>query len=261
MARRGAADPSPAFAAAATGALRACRRWLCLLTLCAAPAWADEPPVVAAETSSGSDATAAGPTALPAPPGAADIVMHAMGLIGTPYRRGGNSPERGFDCSGFVGHVFRHARGVPLPRSAREVYALPEQAALPVARDALATGDLVFFRIGRLGRRIDHVGIYLGDGRMVHAPASGGEVRIDSLALPYWQRHYAGARRILLAGKPALSEPGDDAVAAAAAAAADLPADDTRAAALPEDDASATVARDLGDMPTLPPEDNPPPGE
>lgn len=233
--------------------MRVCRRWVFLLALCTAPAWADELPVAEAVTGSGdAAATPASPPAEPLQAGAEDIVMNAMGLIGTPYRRGGTSPERGFDCSGFVGHVFRRARGVSLPRSAREVYAMKEPSALSVARDALATGDLVFFRIGRLGRRIDHVGIYLGDGRMVHAPASGGEVRIDSLALPYWQRHYAGARRILPAGKPALSEPGEDVAAAAAAAAADLP---------PEDETPDTVARDLGDMTNLPPEDNPDTGE
>jgi cell wall-associated NlpC family hydrolase len=260
MARRGVAERSQALVAGVTSVTRACRRWLFVLALCTVPAWADELPVAEAETAGDEDAATAvaSPLSAPVQAGAEDIVMNAMGLIGTPYRRGGTSPARGFDCSGFIGHVFRQARGVLLPRSARGVYAMPEPSALPVARDALATGDLVFFRIGRLGRRIDHVGIYLGDGRMVHAPASGGEVRIDTLALPYWQRHYAGARRILLAGKPVSGEPGDDAGAAAAAAAADAPDsgwNESGGGSAATGDASETVARDLGDLPNLPPEE------
>lgn len=135
---------------------------------------------------------------------AADRVMRAIDLMGTPYRPRGTSPAEGFDCSGFMDYVFRTANGVQLPRTAREMFALAtdraRQASLRVqsiARDALTPGDLLFFHTGRLGARgVDHVGLYIGENRFVHAPASGGVVRIDTLDLPYWQRTYAGARRV-----------------------------------------------------------------
>ncbi len=168
-----------------------------------------------------------------------ELLMNAMGLIGTPYRRRGNSPAEGFDCSGFVGYVFARAHGQPLPRSARDIYALGDDRASHVPRDSLLPGDLIFFRIGH-GRRIDHVALYLGEQRFVHAPATGGEVRIDTLDLPYWQRRYAGARRILAVIKPALSLAGDNPADAAAVMAADA-----AAGAAADDD---VVARDLGEL-------------
>lgn len=164
-------------------------------------------------------------------PATTDRVMRAIALVGSPYKRGGASPETGFDCSGLVAYVFRDTVTYKLPRSADGLYNLKGEArALPIEREDLATGDLVFFRIGRLGQRIDHVGIALGDGRFLHAPASGGVVRVDSLSLPYWQKHYAGARRLPIAlsvmespvkdeapeaagepaGNPPLSESGDN---------------------------------------------------
>lgn len=126
----------------------------------------------------------------------ADRVMVALDLLGTPYRPRGNTPESGFDCSGFIRHVFGAANGITLPRSSDEMFRLSLPA---VGEDALQAGDLLFFRIGRRGERIDHVGMYLGDGRFVHAPASGGEVRTETLDKPYWRRHFAGARRVLSA--------------------------------------------------------------
>jgi cell wall-associated NlpC family hydrolase len=121
-----------------------------------------------------------------------DVLMHAAGLIGTRYRYGGQSPQTGFDCSGFTSWVFREAVGIQLPRTAREQFAGPGS---PVPRNARRAGDLVFFRQSRRG--IDHVGIYVGEGRFVHAPSRGGRVRIDTLSLPHWQRTYEGARRLL----------------------------------------------------------------
>lgn len=129
--------------------------------------------------------------------GVAERLMRALDLLGTPYQRRGSTPDTGFDCSGFIGWVFREAHDLVLPRSAREMFALGSARAAEVARDALEPGDLVFFRIGRLGKVIDHVGMYVGDGRFIHAPASGGQVRIDPLDQAYWTRHFAGARRIL----------------------------------------------------------------
>jgi cell wall-associated NlpC family hydrolase len=120
-----------------------------------------------------------------------DVLMRALGLVGTPYRYGGNTPSGGFDCSGLVGYVFLDAARVYLPRTTGEIARY--KASVP-PRDRLAPGDLVLF--GDKGA-VFHVGIYVGEGRFVHAPSTGGTVRLDRLDGPYWSRHYAGARRIL----------------------------------------------------------------
>lgn len=122
---------------------------------------------------------------------AEDISMYAVSLVGSPYRLGGNSPETGLDCSGFVGHVYREVAGVELPRDARSI----SQAAQPIARDELRPGDLVFFNT--LRRPFSHVGIYLGDDRFVHATSSRtGAVMVSSLNDRYWRTRYNGARRV-----------------------------------------------------------------
>ncbi|WP_339827273.1 C40 family peptidase [uncultured Arenimonas sp.] len=120
-----------------------------------------------------------------------EVLMRALGLVGTPYRWGGNTPDGGFDCSGLVGYVYLDAARIYLPRTTRDIARF--DASKP-PRDRLAPGDLVLF--GDKGA-IFHVGIYVGDGRFVHAPSTGGTVRLDRLDGPYWGRHYAGARRIL----------------------------------------------------------------
>ena len=122
-----------------------------------------------------------------------DVLMRATGLIGTRYRYGGSTPQTGFDCSGFTTWVFQHAAGIGLPRSARDQFSA---AGVAIPREQLRTGDLVFFK--QSGRRIDHVGIYVGEGRFVHAPSRGGSVRIDPLNMPHWQRTFEGARRVLV---------------------------------------------------------------
>lgn len=121
-----------------------------------------------------------------------DVLMQAAGLIGTRYRFGGSRPETGFDCSGFTSWVFAEAAGISLPRTAREQFA---RSGPSIAADQLQAGDLVFFEQSRRG--IDHVGIYVGEGRFIHAPSRGGRVRIDALSLPHWQRSFEGARRPL----------------------------------------------------------------
>lgn len=123
-----------------------------------------------------------------------DVLFRALGLVGTPYRYGGNTPEGGFDCSGLIGFVYRDAAGIQLPRSTREMIRLQ---APQVAPDALLSGDLVFFATGG-GRQVSHAGIYVGEGRFVHAPSSGGTVRLDSLASGYWQNSYLQAKRVLI---------------------------------------------------------------
>lgn len=118
------------------------------------------------------------------------LTDYAQSLIGTPYKYGGNSPDTGFDCSGFVGHVYRETRGLNLPRSSQS---LAIQGRV-LNRDELAVGDLVFFNTRR--KKFSHVGIYLGANTFIHAPSHGGRVRMDDLTQDYWRRHYNGARRI-----------------------------------------------------------------
>lgn len=121
-----------------------------------------------------------------------DILSKAVSLLGTPYRWGGTSPEAGFDCSGLVGYVFRTALGMDLPRVSQDQAKTGE---LISDRAALVAGDLVFF--GRRGR-VDHVGIYVGDGRFLHAPSTGKDVRVDSLASGYWSNKFMQARRVAM---------------------------------------------------------------
>ena len=129
----------------------------------------------------------------PADPARANaVLMRAISLVGTPYRYGGNTPEGGFDCSGLVNYVYRDMLDVRLPRTSRELFALQGPR---IAPGQLASGDLVFFGSGEA---VSHVGIYVGEGRFVHAPNSGGTVRLDRLDGSWWREHYSGARRLLL---------------------------------------------------------------
>lgn len=159
----------------------------------------------------------------PADPARAnDVLIRAIGLVGTPYKWGGNTPEGGFDCSGLVAFVFRDMGRLNLPRTSRELAAMP----VPEVREnRLAPGDLVIFGVAAHGCAnvaggsalpavagcgaalptvagaadgvVNHVGIYVGQGRFVHAPNSGGAVRLDQINGWYWREHYLGARRVL----------------------------------------------------------------
>ena len=120
------------------------------------------------------------------------ILSKAVTLLGTPYRWGGTSPEGGFDCSGLVGYVYRTALGLELPRVSRD---MARNGELVSDRAALLAGDLVFF--GRSGR-VDHVGIYVGEGRFLHAPRTGKDVRVDSMTSGYWSGKYMQARRVAM---------------------------------------------------------------
>ncbi len=122
---------------------------------------------------------------------ASDMVVSAMNFIGVPYRRGGNSAETGFDCSGFTRKVFESSLGLVLPRRADEQAAAP--GLIKVKREELRPGDLVFFNTMR--RTFSHVGIYIGDDRFIHAPSHGKDVRTDSLGFAYWAKRFTGARR------------------------------------------------------------------
>ena len=123
---------------------------------------------------------------------AESITIQAIGLVGTPYRYGGNTPGGGFDCSGLIGYVYREGAGVALPRTVRALADGPWPA---VERSDLVSGDLVFFAID--GGRVSHAGIFVGEGRFVHAPSSGGTVRLDRLDSGYWQSRLRGGKRLL----------------------------------------------------------------
>ncbi|MFN3580191.1 MAG: C40 family peptidase [Pseudomonas sp.] len=122
-----------------------------------------------------------------------DVIFQAISLVGTPYRYGGSTPDTGFDCSGLINYVYREAAGVDLPRTTAGLSAMSTKK--PSASN-LQPGDLVLFATNSR-RRVDHAGIYVGDGRFLHAPSSGGKVRVDSLQASYWQRAFTGARRVL----------------------------------------------------------------
>ena len=137
-------------------------------------------------------------TSIPSRDAAAGVVIAAMNFLDRPYLRGGDSVDTGFDCSGFTRHLFGQTLGIELPRRVDEQ--AHHRALSPVQREALRAGDLVFFNT--LRRTFSHVGIYLGDGRFIHAPRSGAQIRVESLSTAYWARRFTGARRAVLPVEP-----------------------------------------------------------
>ncbi len=119
-----------------------------------------------------------------------EALLQALLALGLDYRYGGNSPVTGFDCSGLVAHVYREAWGIRLPRNTLA----QSESGVPVSLSELQAGDLVFY--DTLKRPYSHVGIYLGDGRFVHAPKTGARVRIEHVKSAYWAQRFNGARRI-----------------------------------------------------------------
>lgn len=122
-------------------------------------------------------------------PLAREVVMLALTLVGTPYRYGGNTPEGGFDCSGLIVHVFQGAAGLTLPRTVAQLASVGSV----VPGTQMRSADLVFFHATG---RFSHAGIYVGDGRFVHAPSSGGRVRVEAVGTRYWAPRLAVIRRI-----------------------------------------------------------------
>ena len=118
-----------------------------------------------------------------------EVVVQAVSQLGTPYRWGGESAETGFDCSGLTQHAFQ-AANIELPRTSYQQY----RATSRIERDELRPGDLVFFRLK--GKRVDHVGIYVGGNRFIHAPSRGKDVSFARLDNAYWSRNYIGAGRV-----------------------------------------------------------------
>lgn len=121
---------------------------------------------------------------------AGDVVVGALNMIGVRYRWGGNSPDSGLDCSGFVRYVFQDTLGLALPRRAEEMSRVGEK----VRMSELKPGDLVFFNTMR--RTFSHVGIYIGDNKFVHSPSTGSTIRVDDLDDGYWEKRFTGARRV-----------------------------------------------------------------
>jgi cell wall-associated NlpC family hydrolase len=115
-----------------------------------------------------------------------------MGFLGVPYRRGGNSAETGFDCSGFVRAMYEQSVGLILPRQAIE----QAKAAQNIDHSDLQPGDLVFFNTMR--RSFSHVGIYVGEGKFIHSPRSGSQVRVEDMNESYWKKRFNGARRVTI---------------------------------------------------------------
>ena len=121
---------------------------------------------------------------------AGDVVVGALNMIGVRYRWGGNTPDSGLDCSGFVRYVFQDTLGMSLPRRAEEMSRVGEK----VSMSNLKPGDLVFFNTMR--RTFSHVGIYIGDNKFVHSPSTGSTIRVDDLDDGYWEKRFTGARRV-----------------------------------------------------------------
>jgi cell wall-associated NlpC family hydrolase len=123
---------------------------------------------------------------------ASELVLYAMAFLGVPYKRGGNTFETGFDCSGFVRAVYEQTAGKILPRRAEQ----QAVATQPIDRADLQPGDLVFFNT--LRRTFSHVGIYIGDGKFIHSPKPGAQVRVENMGVAYWKHRFDGARRVAM---------------------------------------------------------------
>jgi cell wall-associated NlpC family hydrolase len=132
----------------------------------------------------------ADPAVAGAPAQSSEIAFIALSLIGTRYAAGGESPETGFDCSGLVAYVFARSTQLRLPRNTFDL----ARTGSAVEAGELRPGDLVFYNTQR--RAFSHVGIYLGESRFVHAPSTGGAVRIEEMDVRYWTQRFDGARRL-----------------------------------------------------------------
>lgn len=128
------------------------------------------------------------PASRVSPEQARDITLHAVGLVGTPYRYGGNTPDTGFDCSGLIAYVYQSTAGLAPPRTVSKM----QSWGVPVGAEQLRSGDLVLFA---QRNEVTHAGIYVGEGRFVHAPSTGGEVRLDRLNAKYWAGQQVAFRR------------------------------------------------------------------
>ncbi len=125
---------------------------------------------------------------------ASELVVEAMGFLGVPYKRGGNTADTGFDCSGFVRAIYEQSVGLLLPRRAEQQAAATQR----IDKTELQPGDLVFFNT--LQRAFSHVGIYIGEGKFIHSPKPGAQVRVENMGISYWSSRFDGARRVAAGG-------------------------------------------------------------
>ena len=132
---------------------------------------------------------------------ASELVVDAMGFLGVPYKRGGNTAETGFDCSGFVRAIYEQSVGLLLPRRAEQQAAATQR----IDKTELQPGDLVFFNT--LQRAFSHVGIYVGEGKFIHSPKPGAQVRVESMGVNYWSSRFDGARRVAASGSAHVGNP------------------------------------------------------
>jgi cell wall-associated NlpC family hydrolase len=123
-----------------------------------------------------------------------DVLINAMGLVGTPYRWGGDNEREGFDCSGLIRHVFAETLDMNLPRRSADMSVMQGKV---VSKDKLKTGDLLFFSTAGKRGGVNHAGIYVGSGRFVHAPRKGRNVSVSSLDAAYWQKTFTVAKRVI----------------------------------------------------------------
>lgn len=126
----------------------------------------------------------------PTTPAQEGVIQTALSLLGTPYRFGGTTPE-GFDCTGFINYVYHHSAGIVLPRESHSLI----RSGKPVSATNLQPADLVYFKIER--QKPLHAGIYIGNGKFIHAPSSKGKINIQSLGMNYWRDRFITARRVI----------------------------------------------------------------
>ncbi len=132
---------------------------------------------------------------------ASELVMNSMAFLGVPYKRGGTQADTGFDCSGFVRAIYEQTAGLLLPRQASEQAAATQK----IDKHDLQPGDLVFFNTMR--RAFSHVGIYVGNGKFIHSPKPGAEVRVEDMGIGYWAKRFDGARRVSAEEAAQLQQP------------------------------------------------------
>ncbi|MGF6096271.1 C40 family peptidase [Pseudomonas sp. 18175] len=125
-----------------------------------------------------------------------NVIDRAHELLGTPYKWGGNSVEQGFDCSSFLVYLFKTEANIHIPRTTA---AMHRSKATTIKRSALKPGDAVFFKGNGRGQ-VSHVGLYIGEGKFIHSPRTGKNIRIDSLSNRYWNKNYTTAKRFHSAG-------------------------------------------------------------
>lgn len=161
---------------------------LCLvilgLSFVTSPLWATIQPRSVAPSGLGS-------SLLVPQPSIDNVIDRAHELLGTPYKWGGTSVAQGFDCSGFLVYLFKTEANIVIPRT---TLAMHRSTAAAIRRDELEPGDAVFFKGNGRGQ-INHVGLYIGEGKFIHSPRTGKNIRIDSLSNRYWKRNYTGAKR------------------------------------------------------------------